>query len=76
VSNPGIHATGRGIATAPGKTIKAATPGHSGHTTRGNSGTAPGQVLPTATSVTPAPGQSGSSPGQTLTPGAGHGNRT
>lgn len=70
------HATGRGIATAPGTTIKASTPGHTAPTARGNSGTAPGQVLPPATTVTPAPGQSGSSPGHTMTPGAGHGNST
>lgn len=73
-SASGIHATGRGIATAPGTTIKASTRGHTDPRGRGNSGTAPGQGLPTATTVTPAAGQSGSSPGHMMTPGAGHGN--
>jgi hypothetical protein len=75
-SNPGVHATGRGIATARGTTIKASTPGDTAPTARINSGTAPGQIRPTLVTVT-APGQSGSSPGHTVTPGGGgHGNGT
>jgi hypothetical protein len=76
VSNRGINATGRGIATAPGTTVRSATPGHTGTTARGNSRTAPGQVSPTGTTVIPAPGQSGSAPGHTVTMGGGHGNGT
>jgi hypothetical protein len=76
VVNPGTHATRRGIATAPGRTVKAATRAHTGTAARGNSGAAPGHGLPTATTDIPARGQSGSSPGYTMTPGAGHGNGT
>lgn len=76
VSNSGIHAAGRGTVSAPGATVKAATPGHTGTTTRGNAGSGPGQVNPAATAVTTLPGQSGSSPGHTVTTGGGHGNST
>ncbi|HET6867131.1 MAG TPA: hypothetical protein VFH80_14525 [Solirubrobacteraceae bacterium] len=76
VSNSGTHAIGRGIASAPGATTKAATPGHTGTTARRNSGGAPGQVNRPATTVTTAPGQSGSSSGHTATTGGGHGNST
>jgi hypothetical protein len=76
VRNSGTRATGRGIATAPGTTVKVAARAHTGTTAQGNSGAAPGHVLPTATTGMSAPGQSGSSPGHAMTPGAGHGNST
>lgn len=75
-SNQGTHTTGRGIATAPGTTVKATTLGHTGATARGNSGTAPGQVRPTAATVTTLPARSASSPGQTMRSGSGHGSGT
>lgn len=75
VTKLGTHPTAAGTTRAPGR-VKSAAPGHTSASASGHSAAAPGQVPQTTATATAAPGQSGTSPGHTITPGGGHGNGT
>lgn len=68
--------TSRGVLTAPGQTVKTATPGRTRAIAHGSS---PGprhevNASTTTTATTTTPGRSGTSPGHTVTAVGGHGN--